>query len=87
VRKDGTKETLHDKDFDFAFQVTYRKDITLYPGDTITTTCKFSQPMTFGESTGSEMCYLFTMAYPKGALASPDAWGSLAHGGSSCLGM
>jgi len=86
-RKDGTKETLHDKDFDFEFQVSYRKDVMLYPGDTITTTCKFSQPMTFGESTGSEMCYLFTMAYPKGALASPDVWGSLTHGGSSCLGM
>jgi hypothetical protein len=86
-RKDGKKEILHDMAFDFDFQISYRKDVTLMPGDTITTECTFSQPMAFGEGTNAEMCYLFTMAYPKGALASPDIWGTIAHGGSSCLGM
>jgi cytochrome c5 len=86
-RKGGTTEILHDKPFDFDYQDSYLKDVTLMPGDTITTTCTFSQPMAFGEGTDAEMCYLFTMAYPKGALASPDIWGGLAHGGSSCLGQ
>lgn len=87
TRANGKKVTLHDEDFDFNYQRSYRKNAVLMPGDTITTECTYSQPMSFGESTQSEMCYLFTMAYPKGALASPDIWGTFAHGGSSCLGQ
>ena len=86
-RKDGTKEILHDEKFDFDFQKTYVKNATLMPGDTITTECTFAQPMSFGTQTNAEMCYLFTMAYPKGALRGLDLWGTFAHGGSSCLGM
>ena len=87
TRANGKKVVLHDEDFDFNYQRSYRKSAVLMPGDTITTECTYSQPMSFGESTKSEMCYLFTMAYPKGALASPDIWGTFAHGGSSCLGQ
>lgn len=87
TRKNGKKVILHDEAFDFNYQRSYRKSTVLMPGDTITTECTFSQPMSFGESTNAEMCYLFTMAYPKGALAGPDLWGTFAHGGSSCLGM
>jgi hypothetical protein len=87
TRKDGSKEVLHDEDFDFNYQKLYKKNVTLHPGESIFTECTFAQPMSFGESTSAEMCYLFTMAYPKGALASPDLWGGFAHGGSSCLGQ
>lgn len=86
-RKDGKTEILSDEDFDFNYQVSYPKDVTLMPGDTITTTCTYSTPQSFGESTMAEMCYLFTVAYPQGALADGQAWGSTAHGGSSCLGQ
>jgi hypothetical protein len=86
-RANGEKEILHDGDFDFNYQRAYRKNVTLMPGDTITTVCDYSEPTTFGESTTEEMCYLFTTAYPKGALAGFDLWGTFAHGGSSCLGM
>ena len=86
-RKDGTTEILSDEDFDFNYQVSYPKDVTLMPGDTITTTCTYNTPQTFGEGTTAEMCYLFTLAYPQGALADGQAWGSTAHGGSSCLGQ
>lgn len=86
-RKDGTTEALHDEKFDFDFQKTYIKNATLMPGDTITTECTFAKPMSFGTQTSAEMCYLFTMAYPKGALRGLDLWGTFAHGGSSCLGM
>jgi hypothetical protein len=86
-RANGEQEVLHDGDFDFNYQRAYRKDVTLMPGDTITTVCDYSEPTSFGEDTTAEMCYLFTTAYPKGALAGFDLWGTFAHGGSSCLGM
>ncbi len=85
-RADGSQDTLQDADFDFNYQRLYNKDVTINPGDTITTTCTFSQPMSFGESTMDEMCYLFTYAYPKGVLTDNGAWGATAHGNSSCLG-
>ncbi|MET0284945.1 MAG: hypothetical protein ABW352_10755 [Polyangiales bacterium] len=87
TRKDGTKEVLHDEPFDFEYQRLYEKDVWLQPGESIATDCTFAQPMTFGTSTEAEMCYNFTVAYPKGALASPGLWGSFAHGGSNCLGQ
>lgn len=86
-RKDGTKETLHDEPFDFNDQRNYLKNVVINPGDTLSTECTFSKPMAFGEGTGQEMCYNFTVAYPKGALKDLGPWGSVAHGGSACLGQ
>lgn len=86
-RLGGQKEILHDEPFDFNYQRSYTKDVTLMPGETITTECDYSAPAAFGQPTYMEMCYLFTTAYPKGALQGLDAWGTVAHGGSSCLGM
>jgi Copper type II ascorbate-dependent monooxygenase, C-terminal domain len=84
-RANGTKETLHDLAFDFNYQQSYKKDVVLNAGDTITTDCWFKKPQSFGEATTAEMCYLFTYAYPKGALADVSAWGAVAHGGSACM--
>jgi len=84
-RANGTKETLHDADFDFEYQKSYPKDVTLVAGDTITTECTYSKPTLFGKATDQEMCYLFTYAYPSGALTQIDPWGYFAHGGNSCL--
>jgi hypothetical protein len=86
-RANGTKEVVHDAPFDFNYQRSYAVDVVLNPGDSLTTDCRYSEPAVFGQPTDQEMCYLFSMAYPKGALASPDAWGTIAHGSSSCLGM
>jgi hypothetical protein len=86
-RTGGSSETLHDAAFDFNYQVMYEKSVTLMPGESITTECTYSKPMSFGEGTSDEMCYLFTLAYPKGALADNGRWGSFAHGASSCLGQ
>jgi hypothetical protein len=33
------------------------------------------------------MCYLFTYAWPKGALTDGADWGELAHGEGTCLGQ
>jgi hypothetical protein len=85
-RADGTKEDLHVGDFSFNDQTTYSKDVWLMPGDTITTTCTYSEPADFGEGTESEMCYLFTMHTPAGALTDNGALGSGIHGDNACLG-
>jgi hypothetical protein len=84
-RKDGSSEVLHDEPFAFEYQHSFPKNAVLNPGDWIRTECYFDKPVLFGESTGSEMCYLFTYAYPRGALSDLGAWGAVAHGGSSCL--
>lgn len=86
-RSFGAKEVVHDKPFDFNYQRSYSVDVVLNPGDSLTTDCTYAAPSVFGQPTNLEMCYLFAMAYPKGALASPDAWGTIAHGSSSCLGQ
>lgn len=86
-RLGGMDEVVHDAPFDFNYQISYPVDITINPGDSITTVCDYSVPGVFGQPTDKEMCYLFALAYPKGALASPDIWGGVAHGASSCLGQ
>lgn len=80
-------EVVHDDDFDFNYQKSYPVNVVLNPGDSLTVDCTYSIPSVFGQPTSLEMCYLFSLAYPKGALASPDAWGTIAHGSSSCLGQ
>jgi dihydroorotase-like cyclic amidohydrolase len=73
--------------FDFAKQVTYETTETLMPGETITTTCTFSEPKCAGQSTSQEMCYLFTYAYPKHALVDNGPEGTFMHGEGVCLGQ
>jgi hypothetical protein len=79
--------TLHDKPFDFAYQVSYETKEVLMPGESITTTCTFSAPNCAGQATSQEMCYLFTYYYPAGALVDNGPQGSLMHGEGVCLGQ
>lgn len=79
--------TLHDKPFDFAYQVSYETKEVLMPGESITTTCTFSAPNCAGQSTSQEMCYLFTLAYPKQTLVDFGPEGTLMHGEGVCLGQ
>jgi len=69
-RKDGTKETLLDKPFDFNTQIGYDTPTVIMPGDTLTTTCTYGGAAIYGEGTKNEMCYNFVLAYPNGALSS-----------------
>ncbi len=78
---------LYDGDFEFSSQRAYEKNELLMPGETITTTCSFSQPMCVGTATTQEMCYLLTWAYPKYALADDGFEGALSHGQGACLGQ
>jgi len=86
-RANGTKEIAHDEDFSFENQRIYPEDLTLGPGDTLTTTCTYSAPATFGPSTNAEMCYWFAMHYPAGALADGLPFGTGIHGANACLGQ
>ncbi len=86
-RADGTDEVVHDEPFDFENQRMYDEDVTIYPGDTIETTCEFSSPASFGKGTNEEMCYWFAQSYPAGALADGGLLGTLLHGPNSCLGL
>ena len=81
------QRTLHDKPFDFAYQVSYEKDEVLMPGESITTTCTFSEEKCAGQSTSQEMCYLFTYAYPAHALQDYGVEGTFMHGEGACLGQ
>lgn len=71
-KKDGTKEVIFDNPFDFNYQVAYTRYYDLQPGDTLTAECTFNNTnnfgVPFGESSDSEMCYLFTVSWPARAL-------------------
>jgi hypothetical protein len=78
---------LHDKPFDFAYQITYETDEVLMPGESITTSCTFSEPKCAGQATSQEMCFLFTYAWPKKALVDNGPEGTFMHGDGVCLGQ
>lgn len=87
-RADGTKEILHDAPFDFWNHRRYEKDVTINPGDTITTECTYAQPMAFGLGSDEEMCNLQVYAYPKGVLVDYGVFSSLlGPGENTCFGQ
>jgi hypothetical protein len=55
--------------YDFNSQVFYATDSVIKAGDTVQNHCVYDnttdQTVTFGESTGNEMCFDFTFYYPK----------------------
>jgi len=82
----GSPVVMHDADFNFEEQTAYplKEPVVVKAGDTITTTCVFSNPgnttVTFGENTENEMCFNFAVYYPMGAL-SCGLGGGLPGGG------
>jgi len=71
----GKEIVLHQAPFDFNEQKMYpapNGDVVLNTGDSVTTTCVFSNPTNqnvgFGENTGNEMCFNFAVYYPMGAI-------------------
>jgi hypothetical protein len=82
TKKDGTEIVMLDKPFQFGEQKSYplEKEQILESGDTVTTTCiytnKGNTDISFGENTGDEMCFNFASYYPKDGF-SCDLIGSL----------
>jgi hypothetical protein len=85
TRVSGMKEMLHDAPFDFQYQHSYHATTILMPGESIKTTCTYNQPTHFGEGTNDEMCYLFTLYYPKYSLTNGNPIASVIHGPNTCL--
>jgi hypothetical protein len=86
-RQGGASEVVHDEAFSFQNQRGYPEDVLIQPGDSITTSCSYTTPATFGKGTNEEMCYWFALAYPAGALSDGGFIGSLTHGENACLGL
>jgi hypothetical protein len=89
-RKNGMKETYHDEPFSFDSQVNYNKTAKLEVGDSISASCTFkndtSSVKVFQEGTNDEMCYLFTLAYPIGAMdTGSDLLGVGLPGPNRCM--
>jgi hypothetical protein len=72
TRVAGGEDPVFDMPFDFNYQVSYEANVTLMPGDAITSTCTFDNqsalPVAFGPSSDQEMCYQFAFSYPAGEL-------------------
>jgi hypothetical protein len=74
ARAGGKDVLMHEGPFVFEEQRSYtlKEPVVLNTGDTVTTTCYFTnksnQDVTFGENTGNEMCFNFAVYYPMGAL-------------------
>jgi hypothetical protein len=69
----GGSVLVLDQPYDFNYQVRYDAFGTVMSaGDQITTSCTFSNSsggnVAYGLSTQQEMCYVFALAYPYGAL-------------------
>lgn len=84
-RAAGGSEVLLDEPFDFENQIMHETPATVYPGDTLTTTCTFRHEgglVGFGNRTQDEMCYNFVVVYPYGAF---NTGGSLTNAENACL--
>ena len=79
TKKDGSEVVMLDAPFQFGEQASYALDppLVVETGDTITTTCVYSNQTTtniyFGDGTDDEMCFNFAMYYPHGALKCKGA--------------
>jgi hypothetical protein len=86
-KRDGRQIVMHDEAFNFEEQVAHNlpNEVVLETGDTVTTTCTYTNPTSqdiqFGENTDNEMCFNFTVYYPKDALGC-DLLGGLLGGGA-----
>lgn len=73
-RADGRDEVVHEGPFNFEEQSGYdlRPGFELRNGDVVTASCTYdnetNRNITWGESTDQEMCFLWSVYYPKGAL-------------------
>jgi hypothetical protein len=90
-RANGDSDVLLDQPYDFREQGMYRlpldgsgQDVVVRPGDTITSTCTFNnntdQPVSYGESSTDEMCFMLLLAWPAGQLINGSLTGLIFPG-------
>jgi hypothetical protein len=83
-RAGGPMDVLYDQPFDSNNQILSPLDAVIDAGDTITTTCNYSSPASFGTKASDEVCYFFMLAYPAGVLQTTGI-GSTLYGSNTCL--
>lgn len=89
VRTDGNVEVVHDAPFSFTDQTAFFFDnLWLDAGDKVRTTCTWdnSSKIVFGFGSKDEMCFMYTLAYPVGALKGEGAEFGVVGGNLSCAG-
>jgi hypothetical protein len=66
VKQDNTVQTVLDAPFNFMDQTQhFHSNLTVKKGDVVRTTCKWdTSPIYFGFGSSSEMCFIYTLAYP-----------------------
>jgi hypothetical protein len=84
TRANGQQEVIHDEPFDFNYQRMYLEDTVLEPGDSMQTTCSYSEPSFFGKGTNDEMCYFFSIHWPVNSLSTLGIATGI-HGINSCI--
>lgn len=86
MRAEGGRQTLQDGPFSFADQRNYPINTVLQPGDSLVSRCEWNNTtgglVTFGPGTDDEMCYLYVVAYPAGALVGGSA---ITTGRNTCI--
>lgn len=94
IRQNGTREDMHPGDgwpFDFNNEVSHETRYILRRGDSIETTCVYTNNTDVAVGVGFEnryeMCFNFMTAYPAGALVNPGLFGStsLTNSSTACL--
>lgn len=87
-RNDGTITTLIDTDFNFNYQRQYFTPNVLAPGEWLENHCYYTNDtgatVNFGESTSSEMCYDFVLAYPANLLVGVNLLDGLPLHSTEC---
>jgi hypothetical protein len=89
LRKNGMVEKVHDANFDFQEQTAYfQPELWLEQGESIRTTCSWSKTrrIVFGFASDEEMCFVYTLSYPVGALAGQGGEFGVTGGNLNCAG-
>ena len=90
LRKSGSVETVHAGPFNAGDQAAYpQRDLWIEQGESIRTTCKWDPTLGkifFGLATTQEMCFVYALAYPVGALAGVGAELGVVGGELNCAG-
>jgi hypothetical protein len=90
LRKNGAVETVHAGPYSADDQIAYpQRDLWIEQGESIRTTCKWDATLgkiQFGLATAAEMCFVYALAYPVGALAGVGSELGIVGGELNCAG-
>jgi hypothetical protein len=89
LRANGSVQVAHDAPFEFSEQTAYlQDDLWVEQGESIRTTCSWDpgRKIVFGLSSQEEMCFVYALSYPIGALAGAGPELGVVGGDLNCAG-